>query len=86
MSVTINLLASKSIFHRVSICTFLESLQGIASTVVKGNFHEGELSTDMRATQESIDRLQAMTISIKKAEMRKHSVNDFVPILPVGDS
>ena len=52
MSVTINLLASKSIFHRVSICTFLESLQGIASTVVKGNFHEGELSTDMRATQE----------------------------------
>lgn len=86
MSVTINLLASKSIFHRVSICTFLESLQGIASTVVKGNFHEGELSTDMRATQESIDRLQAMTISIKKAEMRQHSVNDFVPILPVGDS
>lgn len=86
MSVTINLLASKSIFHRVSICTFLESLQGLASTVIKGNFQDGNISTDMKATKEALDRLHAMTISIKKAELKQQSVNDFVPILPVGDS
>ncbi|MCI5697654.1 MAG: hypothetical protein PUG43_00470 [Clostridiales bacterium] len=86
MTVTINLLASKSIFHRVSICTFLENLQGIANTVVKGNFQDGDISTDMKATKEALDRLHAMTISMKKAELKKQSVNDFVPILPVADS
>ncbi len=86
MTVTINLLASKSIFHRVSICTFLESLQGLTSTVVKGNFRDGDISTDMKATREALDRLHAMTISMKKAELKQQRVSDFVPILPVGDS
>lgn len=86
MSVSINLLPSKSIYHRVSICSFLESLQGITSTTIKGHLQDRDLSTDMRATREAVDRLHALLVSVKKAELKHHSVSDFVPILPVGDS
>ncbi|MDD7512159.1 MAG: hypothetical protein PUK21_07315 [Peptostreptococcaceae bacterium] len=86
MTTIINAIPSKSIYHRVSICSFIKELQGNGRCVPVWNFDEFRLSDDMEATKESLARVEALCMATAKAKAMRRQVPDYIPVLDIKES
>lgn len=86
MTIKIDAIPSKSIYHRAAICNFISSLQGYNESKLKIMGNQDCLSQDIKATKESLDRIGALFIAITKAKQAGRPIPEYIPLLHVKES